>query len=691
MADLFMLVALLSPLPAPALALLDARGRVAAVRRGLAAIVEGCGQAFDLGEAVHFSTLEQVGLDVNGRAGKQRVWRHTCRRSVTITTSNSQLLEETTQAFSAIATALPSLRWEMALLHQPPSAARQAHKRLALYLDVVEQQLEIMGGALLSLRRIGPNATHREFAKYLRQPLNDMLHAWVAVSNIAAIRVEEELRLCWCWSGGTRRRVVDGGKGEARGAGPSAAAAAADRDDDSALQALLATVKSRHETFMHELLKARLVIFFGFMMGEGHAPAADNGSAHHADANGTAPVLIDTSAPATTPSASGRPSSPLYYYMHPPSSPPRPLPEEFRRSTASSIFEDTEPHATVVLTRRETSDEVYRRFQRDYARLGAFALLPRNTFLLDVNLLVGTLPALVEATSAVEEAITPVPWSGWARRRLWRWRQLLRRGGTGGGKSKRRPGNNGTEQGQHNTAAESSPSPPPLFRRLLLPVKAAVAVVLASLGFFLGAHDMGAKTPWAAIAVAYSISSHPGSSFRSACSRVQGTVVGGVAGMGALKWLGAKSPPAQVAVIALWTFACAWHRSSALYGDAAIVAAFTLPIIMLGPILGEPGAMLRVEQTVLGAVIYAGVDNLCFPVRAKCDLRAELAAAFGTLKELWARSFSIFLQRTPKPLDEAARAQALHEQLQVRMGESGLNAGAGLADFGLLHLMYAKR
>ena len=89
-----------------------------------------------------------------------------------------------------------------------------------------------------------------------------------------------------------------------------------------------------------------------------------------------------------------------------------------------------------------------------------------------------------------------------------------------------------------------------------------------------------------------------GSSFRSGTSRVQGTVVGGMAGMAALKWLGATDPAAQVAVIALWTFACAWHRASSLYGDAAIVAALTLPIIMLGPILGETGALLRVEQTV---------------------------------------------------------------------------------------------
>ena len=49
-----------TPLPAPALTLLDARGQVAALRRGLRLIVQGCGRAFNLGEEVHFSLLEQV-------------------------------------------------------------------------------------------------------------------------------------------------------------------------------------------------------------------------------------------------------------------------------------------------------------------------------------------------------------------------------------------------------------------------------------------------------------------------------------------------------------------------------------------------------------------------------------------------------------------------------------------------------
>lgn len=65
MANLFTLVALLAPIPPyalPALALLEARAKVAALKGGMRAIVAGCGRAFDLGEEMHFSTIEQVGL-----------------------------------------------------------------------------------------------------------------------------------------------------------------------------------------------------------------------------------------------------------------------------------------------------------------------------------------------------------------------------------------------------------------------------------------------------------------------------------------------------------------------------------------------------------------------------------------------------------------------------------------------------
>lgn len=88
-----------------------------------------------------------------------------------------------------------------------------------------------------------------------------------------------------------------------------------------------------------------------------------------------------------------------------------------------------------------------------------------------------------------------------------------------------------------------------------------------------------------------------------------------MAGIAALEWCGLTSPPAIVAFISLWTLLCCFSRRSLVYGETAVVAALTCPIIMLGPVSGEQGAMLRVEQTVLGCLIYSfigGAPDQCW-------------------------------------------------------------------------------
>lgn len=155
-----------------------------------------------------------------------------------------------------------------------------------------------------------------------------------------------------------------------------------------------------------------------------------------------------------------------------------------------------------------------------------------------------------------------------------------------------------------------------------------------------------------------------GSSFRSAYNRITGTVLGGMAGIAALEWCGLTSPLAIVAAITAWTLFCCFSRRSAVYGETAVVAALTCPIIMLGPINGEEGSMLRVEQTVLGCLIYSVIDNLLYPVRAKIDLRRELVASLDTFRQLLTSAFNVFLDRGGGK-EEAARAQASYVRLTV--------------------------
>lgn len=103
---------------------------------------------------------------------------------------------------------------------------------------------------------------------------------------------------------------------------------------------------------------------------------------------------------------------------------------------------------------------------------------------------------------------------------------------------------------------------------------------------------------------------------------------------------------------------------SSFYGETAVVAAVTAPVIMIGPIAGEEGAMIRIQQTILGTVIYVVIDNLFLPVRAKLDLRRELITSLGHFRDLWGVTFSIFLQKATNPAEASLQAQELHVTLK---------------------------
>ena len=96
----------------------------------------------------------------------------------------------------------------------------------------------------------------------------------------------------------------------------------------------------------------------------------------------------------------------------------------------------------------------------------------------------------------------------------------------------------------------------------------------------------------------------------------------------------------------LWVFICAFNRGSATYGEVAVSAALTVrvdgcyngattmwachkthhpysrhtrqhqqaPIVVVGPVVGSSGALVRISQVILGTVIYVITDHLFFPV-----------------------------------------------------------------------------
>lgn len=179
------------------------------------------------------------------------------------------------------------------------------------------------------------------------------------------------------------------------------------------------------------------------------------------------------------------------------------------------------------------------------------------------------------------------------------------------------------------------------------------------------------------------MSSHPSSAFKSGMNRVMGTVMGAVFGLAVTQWLPIRQPGLIVLVLTLWVFVCAFNRGSATYGEVAVSAALTVrhgtaralsscscyrclptpyqhtthtpplthtlspsqaPIVVVGPVVGSSGAVVRISQVILGTVIYVVVDNLFFPVRAKLLLRAQLCESVRDVLHLCREGLAPFLR-----------------------------------------------
>jgi hypothetical protein len=76
--------------------------------------------------------------------------------------------------------------------------------------------------------------------------------------------------------------------------------------------------------------------------------------------------------------------------------------------------------------------------------------------------------------------------------------------------------------------------------------------------------------------------------------RVEGTAVGSIYGLAVLEWLGGVTRPvAVVAALTLWVFVCSFCGTSPTQGQAAVIAAMTAPVVLVGPVIGSLGAIAR--------------------------------------------------------------------------------------------------
>ena len=65
--------------------------------------------------------------------------------------------------------------------------------------------------------------------------------------------------------------------------------------------------------------------------------------------------------------------------------------------------------------------------------------------------------------------------------------------------------------------------------------------------------------------------------------------------------------------------------------------------MVVGPVVGSSGAVVRISQVILGTVIYVVTDNLIFPVRAKLLLRAQLCESVRDILHLCRQGLATFI------------------------------------------------
>eukprot|EP00624_Nannochloropsis_granulata_P003238 evm.model.NODE_2639_length_36550_cov_21.569138.10 len=302
------------------------------------------------------------------------------------------------------------------------------------------------------------------------------------------------------------------------------------------------------------------------------------------------------------------------------------------RSLSIGSFALTSP-TSIVFERSTSAAAAAERFQKESARVGYMNLLPRNAFVLDLKLFIEAFdvhkalcgshsmpllqqppqsPSTLSSCAAAEAAATTTAAAAT----------------TAASRQQRCPSCVSLPKRLYHGIYQG---PGPGLKSWRQPVKVGLAILLSSIVVLVDDKHLGLQTIWCPITVAQTMSSHPSSAFKSGANRVQGTVLGAVMGMAVTTWAPIHNKALIVLVLTLWVFICAFNRGSPTYGEVAVSAALTAPIVVVGPVIGSSGAVVRISQVILGTVIYVAVDNLIFPTRAKLLLRTEMCTAVQKL------------------------------------------------------------
>ena len=715
-ANLFSVVALLLPLPLSSLALFDARAKVKTIRHRLGSILRGYDHTFGLGEEVHYSMIEQLLEETTQAVDEIKAELLYVKWEMILLRFQPAAHHHLTAYVEAVEKQVELFRgMRLSLRRMTNNATHQE------FLKFLHKPLSNVLGACVAVSDNAARSIESELVvcECLRQRAKRRRY------NQRVGRTHKvDLRPSMATGAGGHQQQHR--RTASRAAPPPGHSRSYAEDLDSLFTIVETRMDMLMTEFVKARLaiifglKPAVDEVTGAFVRHPHPPG-------HSLSTTTMALGTSINGSAATATSTTTTAAPVDHRLTPVQE-DRQQPTTYRSPSKSSSASSSNLASHLLRTteglelvrRRASGEAVYHLFTQDYNKLGYFNVLPRQAFLLDLCNYVKTLPVLVRACGGEEDEdglslsssfsssppAAKVSWQAWGTSQLLALRvayvepvvalfkqQPARRphatvrmntaadsrasigstattvsgttASTSSSPSKSASANSSSNSSssshRHNHYTEEESARQKLVNRFRQPVKVALAVVLASIGILL---NMGFATTWGVIAVCQALSSHPGSSFKSGYDRIQGTVLGGMYGIVVLDWLELDSQVAILLSLTVWVFFCSFNRMSSLYGEVAVVAAITAPVIMIGPIAGEQGAMIRIQQTILGTVIYVVIDNLCWPVRAKIDLRRELLTSLRHFRELWGLTFSIFLEKAADRAAATAQAQVLHDTLK---------------------------
>lgn len=167
---------------------------------------------------------------------------------------------------------------------------------------------------------------------------------------------------------------------------------------------------------------------------------------------------------------------------------------------------------------------------------------------------------------------------------------------------------------------------------------------------------------WAPLTVAFVAEARVGGTLRTSMLRLQGTVLGAVAGyLLVLAW--GDAAPLLLGGTAAWVMLSAYCRTHPTYAYGALVSAFTAPLVVMGHreaagLGAREYAGLRIEHTVLGILALALINNLVAPTRAATAVVAETGDACHEASALFQELVRAYATRQRTEGDGSALAPA---------------------------------